>query len=121
MDACPTGCRCVVPLKMTSVIDSPRSVLAELSPMTQRTASIIFDLPQPLGPTTAHILLGNVTLVGSTNDLNPESEIDFRRINSLAAQTCRPHPIQNTRCSVPRKESQHYMQIDLIRSKDLRE
>jgi hypothetical protein len=36
----------------TSCIDSPRSSLALLSPRTQRTASMMFDLPQPLGPTT---------------------------------------------------------------------
>jgi len=37
-------------MKMTSAIDSPRSILAGDSPMTQRTASITLDLPQPLGP-----------------------------------------------------------------------
>ena len=41
---------------------------------------MILDLPQPLGPTTAHILLGSVTRVGSTNDLKPAREIDFKRI-----------------------------------------
>ena len=38
---------------MTSAIESPRRCLAELSPNTQRTASIILDFPQPLGPMTA--------------------------------------------------------------------
>ena len=46
------GLRLVVPLKMTSCMDSPRSSLALLSPSTQRTASMMLDLPQPLGPTT---------------------------------------------------------------------
>ncbi|EGG98490.1 hypothetical protein imdm_2300 [gamma proteobacterium IMCC2047] len=84
MEACPTGIRAVEPLKMTSVMESPRRVLAELSPITQRTASIILDLPQPLGPTTAVKLLGNCTVVGSTKDLNPANLMLFKRINNRA-------------------------------------
>ena len=57
-DAVPTGLRDAEPLKMTSVIESPRRCFAESSPMTQRTASMMFDLPQPLGPTTPVRLLG---------------------------------------------------------------
>jgi hypothetical protein len=71
----------VEPLKMTSVRFSPRNLLAELSPMTQRTASMILDLPQPFGPTTAQRLLGRLTVVGSTNDLKPASLILFNRID----------------------------------------
>src|SRR5471030_850736 len=74
-----TGLRLVEPLKMTSVIDSPRKFLAELSPITQRTASMMFDLPQPLGPTTAAMLLGKFTVVGSTKDLNPASLMHLSR------------------------------------------
>ena len=48
----PAGLRCAEPLKMTSCIDSPRSSLAFDSPSTQRAASMMFDLPQPFGPTT---------------------------------------------------------------------
>src|SRR5690554_493633 len=62
-------------------MDSPRRYLAELSPITQRTASMILDLPQPFGPTTAVRLVGKGTVVGSTNDLNPASLMDFRRIS----------------------------------------
>jgi len=51
-EARPAGLRWVEPLKMTSCIDSPRSSEAFDSPSTQRTASMMFDLPQPLGPTT---------------------------------------------------------------------
>ena len=80
-DACPTGFRALEPLKITSVMDSPRRYLAELSPMTQRTASMIFDLPQPLGPTTAVMLEGKGTVVGSTKDLKPDSLMDFSRIS----------------------------------------
>src|SRR3990167_1379270 len=70
-DACPTGFLALEPLNMTSVNDSPRRYLGELSPMTQVTASIIFDLPQPFGPTIAMSLLGRLMVVGSTNDLKP--------------------------------------------------
>ncbi len=65
---------------MTSAMDSPRSCLAELSPMTQRTASMTLDLPQPLGPTMPIRLLGKWTVVGSTNDLKPASFILVRRM-----------------------------------------
>ena len=69
------GLRELEPLNMTSAIESPRNLVAELSPITQRTASITLDFPQPLGPTTATRLLGNEIVVGSTNDLKPESLI----------------------------------------------
>ena len=71
-EAWPTGWRLEEPLKMTSSIDSPRRFLADDSPMTQRTASITFDLPQPLGPTIPVMSAGKAILLGSTNDLNPE-------------------------------------------------
>src|SRR5471030_2841837 len=79
-----TGLRLVEPLKMTSVF-------AELSPITQRTASMMFDLPQPLGPTTAAMLLGKFTVVGSTKDLNPANLMHLSRTLS------RP-PGQTGRC-----------------------
>src|SRR5690606_10973135 len=84
--ACETGLRAVEPEKITSVSESPRSRLAELSPITQRTASMMFDLPQPLGPTTPVMLVGRCSVVGSTKDLNPESLIVDRRMRrSLAS------------------------------------
>ena len=49
---CRPACAMPEPLKMTSAIESPRRCLAEISPITQRTASMMFDLPQPFGPTT---------------------------------------------------------------------
>src|SRR5688572_19187683 len=78
--ACDTGLRAELPEKMTSVSESPRSRLAELSPMTQRTASMMLDLPQPLGPTTPVMLVGRWSVVGSTKDLKPESLIVDRRM-----------------------------------------
>jgi hypothetical protein len=71
------GLRADEPLKITSVIESPRKCFAELSPSTQRTASITLDFPQPLGPIIADKALSNGILVGSTNDLNPASFICF--------------------------------------------
>ena len=65
---------------MTSVRASPRNWRAELSPITQRTASTMFDLPQPFGPTTALRLPGSSTVVASTKDLNPTSLISLSRI-----------------------------------------
>src|SRR3569832_2206894 len=81
--AWPTGLRPVEPLKITSAMESPRRFFAELSPITQRTASITLDLPQPLGPTMPTRLLGRGTVVGSTKDLNPYNLIFFSRIASL--------------------------------------
>src|SRR5690349_15360575 len=75
-----TGLREDEPEKITSVSESPRRRLAELSPITQRTASMMFDLPQPLGPTTPVMLVGRCSTVGSTKDLKPDSLIVERRI-----------------------------------------
>ena len=79
--AVPTGFRPLDPEKMTSAIDSPRSTLAEPSPITQRTASMILDLPQPLGPTMPVRLVGAVKVVASTKDLKPASLIAVSRID----------------------------------------
>ena len=76
----PTGFRFEEPLKMTSDIKSLRRNLAELSPITQRIASMTFDLPQPLGPTMATRGLLNCKTVGSTNDLKPTILICFKNI-----------------------------------------
>ena len=40
------------PAKMTSSMPEPRMLLNDVSPITQRSASTRFDLPQPFGPTT---------------------------------------------------------------------
>ena len=77
----PTGLRVLEPLKITSAIDSPRKCLADDSPITQRTASIILDFPQPFGPMIPTRLLGTWIVVGSTNDLNPASFILVNRMD----------------------------------------
>ena len=78
--ACDTGLRAEEPEKITSVSESPRRRLAALSPITQRIASMMFDLPQPFGPTTPVMLVGRCSVVGSTKDLKPDSLIVDRRM-----------------------------------------
>ena len=69
-------------------MDSPRKCFAEISPMTQRTASMMLDLPQPLGPTTPVRLLGKVTVVGSTKDLKPAILSFVKRIIWVNLGSC---------------------------------
>jgi hypothetical protein len=57
--------------------------LAEISPITQRTASMMLDFPHPFGPTTPVRLLGKETFVGSTKDLNPAILSFVKRIISV--------------------------------------
>src|SRR5690606_2198898 len=78
--ACDTGLRAELPEKITSVSASPRRRLAVLSPITHFTASMMLDLPQPLGPTTPVMLVGRCRVVGSTKDLKPDSLIVDRRM-----------------------------------------
>src|SRR6201982_4308832 len=88
-EARPTGARSPAPLQITSCNDSPRSAEALGSPSTQRTASMTFDLPQPLGPTMPTSCPGVAIVAGSTNDLKPASLISVRR-NSVLLETDYP-------------------------------
>jgi hypothetical protein len=56
----------------------PRMRRAEVSPMTQRSASTRFDLPQPFGPTMPVIPGAISRSSGSTKDLKPARR---RRVN----------------------------------------
>ena len=76
----PWGFRVEVPKKMTSSIFSPRRVLLEVSPSTQRMASLKLLLPLPLGPTTAVRPLLKRTTVLSGKDLKPCISNDFKNI-----------------------------------------
>src|SRR5580698_1034057 len=77
-DAIPSGLRDLVPAKITSSIRAPRRLLADCSPSTQLMASLRFDLPHPLGPTTAAIPPPlNLSSVRSQKDLNPWSSTFF--------------------------------------------
>src|SRR5690606_42002168 len=70
-EAVPTGLRELEPLNTTSAMGSPRRCLAEISPITQRTASMMSDLPQRFGPATPVWLRGNVTAVGPAHESHP--------------------------------------------------
>ena len=69
--ATPKALRLLLPEKMTSSILLPRRYFALCSPKTQRMASEILLLPEPLGPTTAVMPLSNVNSVLSAKDLKP--------------------------------------------------
>src|SRR5438552_8139010 len=67
------------PAKITSSMSAARRDLCEVSPITQRSASTRFDLPQPFGPTTP-VRPGSIRKsVGSTKDLKPSrrSRVSF--------------------------------------------
>lgn len=63
---------------MTSSIAWPRSCLALCSPSTHKTASEMFDLPDPLGPTTTVMPGSSESTARSANDLNPLRTSDLR-------------------------------------------
>src|SRR5476651_2047455 len=75
--------RVLEPEKMTSSMEEARMDLYEDSPITQRSASTRFDLPQPFGPTTP-VRPGSIRKsVGSTKDLKP---ISRRRVSFIPIQ-----------------------------------
>src|SRR5881227_3191750 len=80
-----TGRRPVEPWKMTSSILPPRNRRGDCSPSTQRTASEMFDLPHPFGPTMAVTPVSNGNSTAPANDLNPASS---SRVNLMVW----PHP-----------------------------
>src|SRR6056297_3642179 len=65
--------RDAAPAKITSSMPLPRIALGRFSPMTQRSASSRFDLPQPLGPTMPVSPSATTRSVGSTKLLKPVS------------------------------------------------
>src|SRR6202043_3997595 len=80
----PSGLRSRVPAKITSSMRVPRRVLADCSPSTQLMASLIFDLPQPLGPTMAAMPSPlKRSSVRSQKDLNPCSSTHFSLSKAL--------------------------------------
>ena len=62
------------PAKITSCIDWPRTASGLCSPSAQSTPSVMFDLPQPFGPTITLTPGENSSFVRSGKDLKP-----FRR------------------------------------------
>lgn len=67
-----------------SILPPPRSCFALVSPITQRMASEIFDLPEPFGPTTAVMPRSIVMRVLSGNDLNPWISSAFKTIGGIS-------------------------------------
>ena len=68
------------PPKMTSRIDWPRTASGDCSPIAHSTASVMFDLPEPLGPTTTETPGAKSSLVRSGKDLKPLSVTERRCI-----------------------------------------
>ena len=70
------------PAKITSCMEPPRRVFAPCSPITQASASIILDFPEPLGPTTALMPGANSNVVDDAKDLKP------RRVSEVRCTDC---------------------------------
>ncbi len=70
------------PAEITSCIEAPRIAPGLCSPSAQSTASVMFDLPEPLGPTITLTPGENSSFARSGKDLNPFISIDLRYICS---------------------------------------
>ena len=82
----PSGLRSRVPAKITSSMRVPRRLLADCSPSTQLMASLMLDLPQPLGPTMAAMPSPlKRSSVRSQKDLNPCSSTRFSFSKALTS------------------------------------
>src|SRR5262245_64047954 len=68
----------------------PRRWRGFCSPITQRSASITFDLPQPLGPTIAEMPRSNANRVLSAKDLKPTSSRERIRNRAPPLSIARP-------------------------------
>src|SRR3954453_7474953 len=66
------------PANTTSCMVCPRTASGLCSPTAHSTASVMFDLPLPLGPTITLIPGPKSSRTRSGNDLNPLRVIDFR-------------------------------------------
>ena len=77
------------PAEITSCIEAPRIAPGLCSPSAQSTASVMFDLPEPLGPTITLTPGENSSFARSGNDLNPFISIDLRYMLVLAPATLR--------------------------------
>ena len=65
-----------------SCIVWPRTVSGLCSPSAQSTASVMFDLPQPFGPTITLTPGENTSRVRSGKDLKPLIVIELRCMES---------------------------------------
>ena len=92
------ACTPLPPPKMTSCIDCPRTASGDCSPIAHSTASVTFDLPEPLGPTTTDTPGAKSSLVRSGNDLKPLRVSDLRCTSPPRRLPCR----RRRACPVPR-------------------
>ena len=65
---------------MTSFMLWPRMASGLCSPSAQSTPSVMFDLPEPFGPTITETPGANSSLVRVGKDLKPFSDIERRCI-----------------------------------------
>src|SRR5689334_3803058 len=81
------------PPKITSCMDCPRTASGDCSPSAHSTASVMFDLPEPFGPTITLTPGPNSSRVRSGNDLKPLRMIDFKympvSLEPLEGHLCR--------------------------------
>ena len=87
-------CTPCAPAKITSFIDCPRTASGDCSPSAHSTASVMFDLPEPFGPTITDTPVPNSSFVRWGKDLKPFIEIERRCIygaatSSSASMACR--------------------------------
>src|SRR3954453_14887636 len=71
------------PAKMTSCIVWPRIASGDCSPSAHRTASVMFDFPDPFGPMTTAMPGPNSSRVRFGNDLKPLSVSERRCMRSV--------------------------------------
>ena len=69
------------PAKITSFIVWPRTASGLCSPSAQSTPSVMFDLPEPFGPTITDTPGPNSSFVREGKDLKPFMAIDLRCIS----------------------------------------
>src|SRR5437879_1951059 len=97
----PSAGRLAVPAKMTSSSFDDRTVFGPWAPSTHATASTMFDLPEPLGPTTTVTPGSSSSVVVSANDLKPLRVKLFRYTSRPTVEGARrvaraslfPHPV----------------------------
>ena len=87
------------PAKITSFIDDPRTASGDCSPSAHSTASVMFDLPEPFGPTTTDTPVPNSSLVRFGKDLKPFMEMDLRCIYEAASSSSASNACRAASCS----------------------
>src|SRR5262249_52511275 len=91
------------PAEITSCIEAPRIAPGLCSPSAQSTASVMFDLPEPLGPTITLTPGENSSLARSGNDLKPFISIDLRYMRCPQPVAPEPSDCQASRADRTRR------------------